>query len=262
MSAKSERIAPEVIEAISSVGVSRPAPAEWHVVITQQLDPKLYKKVDVVLREGGGKWNRTKKAHVFSTDPDPFIQSVLGSGEMVSKKANGFFETPPTLARRLVELARLEPGQAVLEPSAGQGALAEAIMKAEPKAVLDVCEILEPNREILARKGFYIAASDFFELKSLTGSMPFYHRIIMNPPFTRGADVKHVLRAWEHLLPGGRLVAIVSAGPLSLDRLEKELGALYGAGAERNPSGSFKAAGTNVETVTVVYVKPENWSVS
>ena len=39
----------------------------------------------------------------------------------------GFFETPPNLAKRVVDLAQLEAGMVVLEPSAGRGGLANVI---------------------------------------------------------------------------------------------------------------------------------------
>jgi 16S rRNA G1207 methylase RsmC len=46
-----------------------------------------------------------------------------------------------------------------------------------------------------------------------------YDRILMNPPFANGADIKHILHAIELLKPGGRLVAICADGPRQRDRL-------------------------------------------
>ena len=39
-----------------------------------------------------------------------------------------------------------------------------------------------------------------------------FDRVVMNPPFCRGRDLDHVRHALRFVAPGGRLVAIMSAG--------------------------------------------------
>ena len=69
----------------------------------------------------------------------------------------------------------------------------------------------------------------------------------MNPPFTQGQDVAHILHARSLLRPGGRLVAICGNGPKQRAVLEP-LAAVW----IELPSGAFKKSGTNVATAIVV----------
>jgi len=93
------------------------------------------------------------------------------------------------------------------------------------------------------------------------GSDSGYDRIVMNPPFEKGQDVKHVLHAYSLLKPGGRVVAIMGAGvSFRQDKLYRDfrqtLRALGGT-MEKLPPGSFKASGTGVNAVVVTLDKPE-----
>jgi predicted RNA methylase len=120
-----------------------------------------------------------------------------------------FFPTPVDLAERMVSNASIEPGMRVLEPSAGNGRIADAIRAAgvEPHVV----EMSPSLREILAAKNYTMVGNDFEEF---TPSEK-YDRIVMNPPFgtgTEGTDGLHVRRAYDMLAPGGRLVAVMSSG--------------------------------------------------
>ena len=94
------------------------------VRLAQQLDRPTYVAVNKVLESIGGKWNRKAKGHVFNMDPAEILEEVILTGEYSSKKQDfGFFETPPELAKKVVELADIRPGMSILEPSAGRGAL-------------------------------------------------------------------------------------------------------------------------------------------
>ncbi len=43
----------------------------------------------------------------------------------------------------------------------------------------------------------------------------YYSRVIMNPPFSHGQDIRHILRAFSLLRPGGVLVAVCLNGHAS-----------------------------------------------
>jgi 16S rRNA G1207 methylase RsmC len=81
-----------------------------------------------------------------------------------------------------------------------------------------------------------------------------FDRVVMNPPFD--FEVEHVTLAHSMLKPGGRLVSVMSAGVLfRKDKKTSAFRALVAAcGGEftENAPGSFKASGTDVNTVTVV----------
>lgn len=119
-----------------------------------------------------------------------------------------FFPTPEALANRMVEALDVKPGMRVLEPSAGKGNLADAVLKSEPDAKIDTVEQSSTLREILDAKGYSLVGHDFNDFAPAEK----YDRIIMNPPFSNGIDADHVRRAFDMLKPGGRLVAITGEG--------------------------------------------------
>ena len=129
--------------------------------------------------------------------------------------APNLFPTPPEVARRIVELADIQPGQRVLEPSAGTGSLLDALPDTPTVAV----EINGQLAEALQRRfsGVNIHHADFLSLNGeLLGK---FDRIVMNPPFFRGSDLDHIRHAFAKLKPGGRLVAICVNGPRQVDEL-------------------------------------------
>ena len=92
--------------------------------LSAQLDRADYSKVNKILEALGGKWNKKAGAHVFTgSDPEEVIATYLETGKLDNPEKFGFFPTPAPLARELVELAGLQPGDTVLEPQAGTGGL-------------------------------------------------------------------------------------------------------------------------------------------
>jgi len=129
-----------------------------------------------------------------------------------------FFPTPIPLANRMVEMADIEPGMKVLEPSAGKGDIAKSIQDAHPDADVTAVEVSGKLREIIKAKGLNLSNDrDFLEHEGE------YDRIVMNPPFSKNKDVEHVRHAYSLLKPGGKIVAIVSEHPFfANDKVSKE----------------------------------------
>jgi predicted RNA methylase len=261
MTAKTRRIPDDVLDVLGRSTVSQCA-GQGQLVLPEQLDRKLYVAVNKVIENLGGEWRRHAKAHVFPgvLDLPERIEGALATGEFVSLDDNGCFYTPDDLADRVIELADIEPGMYVLEPSAGRGALASrAAAIVGPLRV--ICgELLIENVAALHLQHDYlsVAEGDF-----LASGIPctLFDRVVMNPPFAKSADVDHVTHAWKFVKPGGRLVAIMSAGVQfrSTSKYETFRGLVFQEGRGRiidNPEGSFKSAGTDVRTVTVVMDKP------
>lgn len=117
-----------------------------------------------------------------------------------------FFPTPAAEAQRMARKARISKGKRVLEPSAGNGNLADAA--AAEGAEVDVIEISSQLREILTLKGYNVVAQDF---NTFTPDEP-YDAILMNPPFSKRQDAEHIMRAYGMLAGGGTLVAIAGEG--------------------------------------------------
>lgn len=117
-----------------------------------------------------------------------------------------FFPTPAHVAQRMARMARIREGMRVLEPSAGNGNLADAA-KAEG-GLVDVIEISSQLRDILTAKGYTVVDHDF---DGFTPEKP-YDAILMNPPFSQRRDAAHIMRAFDMLASGGTLVAIAGEG--------------------------------------------------
>ena len=217
---------------------------------TVQLDRKQYVKVNEVLENAGGKWSRKDKGHIFQSDPRK-LWTALETGETVNeKKLYQFFETPPEVAKKMIELANIKTGMSVLEPSAGHGAILDYL----PKDIeLYIIEIDREKCDVLEGKGYVpVYCIDFLSLKGGIGG---FDRIIMNPPFTKGQDADHVLKAYECLNEIGTLVSVMSAS-VTFNQQKKyqkvrELIEKNGKIIEL-PVNSFKKSGTKVNTVLVI----------
>lgn len=216
-----------------------------------QLDRKLYVAVDKALRALGGKWNRSAQAHVFPESVGDRLATILDAGKVTPPQTFGFFPTPPPLVDRLMELADVEPHHVVLEPSAGHGAICDALLDVIDPEQLRCVELLPENCNVLRRLGFLPIEGDF-----MTVDLPArFDRVVMNPPFERKQDIDHITRAFSLLKPGGRLVSIAAPGAVTnTDRKSTAFRELVDAHGwwEANPAGSFKPSGTAVNTITLV----------
>lgn len=173
---------------------------------------------------------------------------------LIGTKIPGYFPTPESLAKRMADLADIKSGQTVLEPSAGSGRLAD-VAKARG-ANVEAVEVASSLRSVLEKKGHKLIGSDFTEITPEAK----YDRILMNPPFEKRADAEHVRRAYEHLKPGGKMVAVMGEGVFfgSDTKAQQFRTWLSGVGgtSEKLPEGTFKESNTGVNTRLVVIEKP------
>lgn len=219
-----------------------------------QLERSLYTAVNDVLARLGGKWDRKAGGHVFKADPAEKLAAVLESGRKPRREDVNpldFFATPPAVVEQMLRRAELRPGMAVLEPSAGEGAI--AAMAVAYGVTLD-CVELDPERAAALRSlglNLSVHEGDFLAYRTRG-----YDRVLMNPPFTAPGDpltyIAHVEHAFSLLRPGGRLVAIAPGGLTFRD--DARTSALRGlvlscGGWVELPPEAFKASGTGVNTV-------------
>ncbi len=212
-----------------------------------QLDPNLFAKVKKEIVTWGGKWSTPKQCFVFKKDPTEKITHYATTGEIVNEKKNRqAFYTPEDVVEKVIECACIDDSVRVLEPSAGGGALARACVKAGAKSV-DCCELDPHEFAALVDEGIYnnFFAGDFLAMTPA----PIYDLVVMNPPFTKGQDVLHVLHAYKFLKPDSRLVAIVA------DKDDDRLTQLGAEVVERLPAGAFRSSGTNVKTRIILIRK-------
>lgn len=175
--------------------------------------------------------------------------------------SENLFPTPPDLADRVIELADIHYGQYVLEPSAGTGRLLDAIYRRFKHHVesglvkrfsdlhihVTAVEIDEPMWHHLSdlQYAMWVTARNADFLTWQTNER--FDRIVANPPFRLGADVRHIECMRSLLKPGGRLVSVCGTGS-KRQRLFDEADQVIDL-----PDGSFKGEGTNVAASLVVF---------
>ena len=173
-----------------------------------------------------------------------------------TKAAEGtdYFATPEPLGLKMVEWARLEPGERALEPSGGHGAIARWL----PESTTNLA--LEPSGALIGELGI-VTTGDVRQMRfeDLNTANKF-HAVVMNPPFGRGGAtaIEHIGKAAEHLKDGGRIIAIYPSGPAADGRFEEWFAGtknLRLAAEIKLPPVTFDRAGTNVATRILVIDK-------
>ena len=155
--------------------------------------------------------------------------------------AFNLFQTPKEIAEQMVELACVEPGARVLEPSAGLGRLIDAV-KTKAGEIVAVEIAPQCARELYARNDCQLRQGDFLTMTQ--ERLGLFDSVLMNPPFHLRADVKHILHARKFLQPAGALVALCMATTHREDAL-RSLCSHW----QVLPAQSFKTEGTKIDVV-------------
>ena len=178
------------------------------------------------------------------------------------------FSTPLPYAHVAACAAAIRPGDVVLEPSAGTGALAHMAHLAGGHVVLNE---LDPFRAALLQEVFRMTPTRFDaeHIDDLMDPSTPADVVLMNPPFSSSAAregdptiaLRHALSAAKRLAPGGRLVAIL---PLAACAARQPVlwARLMGLVAPRLhlvlPGRVFARMGTSVETALLVADRVED----
>jgi len=179
----------------------------------------------------------------FGYDPLSAIRQVINSGCVPDQKSHQFYPTPPEVAAAVVELAGIQDGHRVLEPSAGNGALADMVGAGKITCV----ELAELRATILKAKGHTVICDDFLAWAGRTWDQ--YDRIVMNPPFSEGRWRAHLEAAAARLAPGGRIVAVLPVSSVGKDLLPG-----FTLAWPRRFDGAFE--GTQIPVVILTADKP------
>jgi hypothetical protein len=186
------------------------SPNEWECSYHEfdKLDKHVRAEVMRVLASIGavevdGRYPRCYGRVRFDYDATDVLRELIASGVVPDQRAHQFYPTPANLAARVVDLAEIGPDDIVLEPSAGQGAIAELLPKGRTVCV----EASALHCAVLQAKGLAVEHADFLEWHPEIAPT----RVVMNPPFDRMQWERHVEHAACLLAPGGRLVSILPA---------------------------------------------------
>lgn len=168
-----------------------------------------------------------------------------------------YYATAEPLGLKAVEWADIKPGEKVLEPSAGHGAIARFFPEQTDVTLIEPSYTLS-QRAALSNGTANIINEDF-EQHHVTNK---YDAIVMNPPYGHGGKtaIEHLGKAARHLREGGRVVAILPRGGLADTRLDTFLSEegnanLHTVADIELPSVAFERAGTSVATRVLVLEK-------
>ena len=242
----------DVINILEVVDDKLMLPEKW-------CSPKLYKQVGEFLKTFGCVRCKVKKRVGYQNKGEFTNEQIIHIGKQLNgvslSEKFDFYPTPDELVERVQELADIKDKETILEPSAGTGSL----LKGLNKTYITCIEINEVLATILQEKGYNVYNCAFEDFVFADAK---YDKIIMNPPFGKRLDAKHIVRAFnEFLQDGGTLVAIHSTGiKSSTDKYSKEFQKLYekyGVLQEDYTNNEFKNSGkgTNVATTISKFVK-------
>lgn len=216
----------------------------------------------------GGKANdyRQEKATDFDRAKAVYFGKQKKNSRTKSQEGQDYFATPEPIGYKMVQWLQSKPGQSLLEPSAGDGAIARWM----PDNTYNT--VVEPSRDLTPKLMRNVAGAKVVE--STFENFDLHNKfdgIAMSPPFGHGGKtaVEHVAKAYQHLKDGGRLIAIIPDGPACQKHFDKWF---YGdpeakRKADRGiadgvliadihlPSVTFDRAGTKVNTRMVVIDK-------
>jgi len=187
----------------------------------------------------GAVWVKEHSYWRFDYEPADILDQIVCTGCIPDHKSHQFYPTPASVAEKAIELADIGPDHTCLEPSAGQGGLADLMPKDRTLCI----EISELHCKILEAKGFMVKECDFLKWQNKVHA-PF-DRIVMNPPFSEGRWQAHLQHAASLLQADGKLVAI-----LPDTARNKEL--LPGFDHEYSQTFKNEFAGTGVGVVILV----------
>lgn len=163
--------------------------------------------------------------------------------------ADQLFPTPPHIVQQMINLADIQPDSRILEPSAGTGAILDGLAQHGVDLLnVEAVELNHALADALREKYPYASQGDFLQYG--TSAAAGFDRILMNPPFKNGIDIKHIEHAYSLLNPGGVLVAICANGPRQQDRL-RPMAEESGGGYEVLPPNTFDGTGVNTAMVHI-----------
>jgi len=164
-----------------------------------------------------------------------------------------FFPTPLNVIEEMTEGIELN-NKIILEPSAGSGAIVDYLQ--DKGATVLACENDKKLSVIIKSKCKHIA-DDFLTVNS--DQISHIHGIIMNPPFSKGAE--HLLHAYNVAPKGCKIVSLLNAETIDnpFSQVRKELtGIIEQHGKKQYLGNCFENAErkTGVAVIMVTIKKP------
>lgn len=97
--------------------------------------------------------------------------------QLIGTKIPGFFPTPRPVISRMLELIEIEPGEYVLEPSAGKGDILDMLREQHPDTIRTALEMQGSLVDIIEAKGHDVEQANFLKYEGK------HDAVVMNLPF-------------------------------------------------------------------------------
>lgn len=187
-------------------------------------------------------------------------QKIRGSRD--NRKGIDFYPTPEPLGQKMIEWANVKEDESVLEPSAGNGAIAMWV----PKNI--TLTAVEPSFDLFSKLSARASGSNRKIVQSTFEDFNIINKVnavVMNPPFGAAGTtaLQHLQKAYHHLKNGGRIVALVPRGAFDTkfekwqndDNFPKDL---YVRSRINLPAVTFEQAGTKINAQIIILDKFAN----
>ncbi len=210
----------------------------------------------------GGKENDYKFQEISLYDKSKtyYFSTIKKSSKTKSKEGNDYFATPEPLGYKMIQWLNYKPGDRLLEPSSGHGAIARFF----PSNTTNT--FIEPSFELSSKLNLNtkgkVMIQNFEELNIYNK----YEGIVMNPPFGNKSKLafEHLYKALKHLsfTKNSRVICIVPNGSSMKKLLDKfiyskEFKDISFEYVLKLPSVVFKRAGTSVSTNILIFSRNE-----
>lgn len=215
-----------------------------------------YAEIKRLIETSGGKYS-SKGYFTFPAgiDATEVLAAVRQGQPLNGKKASQSFFTPEDLAYEVCQAAGPLHGKRLLEPSAGDGALADIARAAGAKVV--VVENHRPNVLVLQQKGYDVWDQDFLTLTP--SDIGYFDVVVANPPFSGNQDIEHVMHMFNFLKSGGVMSVITSqrwrSGSHRSHLAFRQFLETQGALVTEVEAGAFRESGTMVPTLRIVLTR-------
>lgn len=207
--------------------------------------------------KGGKELDRSMNESIseFERAKTHYFAQAKKRGRRDQREGIDYFATPEPVGLKMVELANIRPGEKILEPSAGHGAISRYFPENTERT------IVEPSLELSSKAALVTPGArtvvDTFENFSIVNK---YDAVVMNPPFGSGGRtaIDHLAKAVKHLRIGGRVVALLPTGPAAdkkFDAFYEEVEGVSMVADIKLPQVTFERAGTKVMGRIVVLQK-------
>ena len=216
-----------------------------------QFSAATYTILKDVLQKASGKYHNGGFLFDSSDEAQTVLAALLDGEDVNIKKSLQYYASTDAAADILLNDVDFT-GKTIYEPHGGEGFLVRKSFDLGAKEVLTT-EIYRKFHPALEATGAKVIGTDVFDVTP--DMLEDVDAIVMNPPFTGGADVKH-FNYLLSIIPRGIPIYAIMSGCVNHHNWKvykdfRDYLTSKGINPIDIPAGSFKESGTNVSTVAI-----------